>query len=166
MGSPLGPVLANIFMCHLEETLFAQCSPTFRPAYYRRYVDDTFILFRTKVAAEQFLEFANSLHPNIQFTIEHETNNCLSFLDVLITRSEQHFSTSVYRKKTYTGLGSNFYSSCFHNFKTNSIHTLLRSLFLCPLIGSHFTLKSNFLGNTFVITAFHHFYLTSILRNI
>ena len=52
MGSPLGPVLANIFMCHLEEALFSQCSPAFRPVYYKRYVDDTFILFQTKVAAE------------------------------------------------------------------------------------------------------------------
>ena len=42
MGSPLGPVLANIFMCYLEDDLFNQCSPTFRPVYYKRYVDDTF----------------------------------------------------------------------------------------------------------------------------
>ena len=125
MGSPLGPVLANIFMSSLEETLFSQCPSAFRPVFYRRYVDDTFLLFQNKVAAEQFLEFANNVHNNIRFTIEHENNNCLPFLDILITRQPQHFSTSVFRKKTYTGLGSNFYSSCFFNFKTNSISTLL-----------------------------------------
>ena len=100
-----GPALANVFMCHIEEILFSQCSPAFRPVYYKRYVDDTFILFQSKVAAEQFLEFANNLHPNINFTIEHENNNGLPFLDVLITRYDQHFSTSVFRKKTYTTLG-------------------------------------------------------------
>ena len=129
MGSPLGPVLANIFMCHIEEIIFNQCSPAFRPVYYRRYVDDTFILFQTRVAAEMFLEFANNLHPNIDFTIEHESDNCLPFLDILITRSNQYFSTSVFRKQTYTGLGSNFYSSCFFNFKLNSIFTLLHRAF-------------------------------------
>ena len=125
MGSPLGPVLANIFMCYLEETIFSQHSSSCRPVYYKRYVDDTFILFRNKASAEIFLDYANSLHPNINFTIEHETNNCLPFLDVLITRRDSNFSTSVFRKKTYTGLGSNFYSSCFLNFKLNSILTLL-----------------------------------------
>ena len=132
MGSPLGPVLANIFMCHLEDILFSQCSPAFRPVFYRRYVDDTFLLFRYKFDAEQFLEFANSIHDDINFTIECEENECLSFLDILITRYNQHFSTSVYRKKTYTGLGSNFYSACFYNFKINSICTLLhRAFILC-----------------------------------
>ena len=116
-------------MCHLEETLFKDCPTACRPVFYRRYVDDTFLLFQNKVAAERFLEYANCLHANINFTIEHETNNCLPFLDILITRSDEHFSTSVYRKKTYTGLGSNFYSSCFQNFKTNSISTLLHRAF-------------------------------------
>ena len=129
MGSPLGPVLANIFMCHLEDILFRDCSPAFRPLFYRRYVDDTFLLFRSEDAAEQFLEYANGIHNNIQFTIEHENNDCLSFLDIMITRCNEHFSTSVFRKKTYTGLGSNFYSSCFLTFKTNSICTLLHRAF-------------------------------------
>ena len=44
MGSPLGPVSANIFMCHFEES----------------YVDDTFSLFDSKDAAFKFLYFLNS----------------------------------------------------------------------------------------------------------
>ena len=126
MGSPLGPVLANVFMCHLENIMFNQCPSEYRPVYYRRYVDDTFLLFRNRFAAQQFLEFANSIHDNITFTIEFENNNkSLPFLDILVTRCTQHFTTSVFRKKTYTGLGLNFYSSCFLNFKVNSISTLL-----------------------------------------
>ena len=102
MGSPLGPVLANIFMCYMEDILLDQCSREFRPLYYRRYVDDTFMLFRSKFAAEQFLEFANTIHSNIDFTIEFENDNCLPFLDILVTRHTEHFSTTVFRKKTYT----------------------------------------------------------------
>ena len=89
----------------------------------------TFILFQSKVAAQQFLEFANNLHSNIDFTIEHESNNTLPFLDVLVSRSNYNFTTSVFRKRTYTGLGSNFYSSCYTNFKVNSIATLLHRAF-------------------------------------
>ena len=30
--------------------------------------------------------------------MEEETNNCLPFLDVLVTRNDRHLETSVYRK--------------------------------------------------------------------
>ena len=44
MGSPLGPVLANIFMSHLERNALAKYSGNL-PSVYKRYVDDSFILF-------------------------------------------------------------------------------------------------------------------------
>ena len=170
MGSPLGPVLANIFMCHIEDTIFNQCSPSFRPVFYKRYVDDTFILFQTKVAAEQFLDFANTLHPNINFTIEYENNDCLPFLDILIKRSDQHFSTSVYRKQTYTGLGSNFYSSCFFNFKLNSIRTLLHRAYSHSSDWINFHNEVEFLRNFFRDNCFPEFlfnkYLKKFIDNI
>ena len=45
MGSPLRPSFANIFMCHLEESIFSECPQDIRPKLYKRYVDDTFALF-------------------------------------------------------------------------------------------------------------------------
>ena len=86
MGSPLGPIMANAFMCSLEEQMMDENPLTYRPLFYRRYVDDTIALFRSKEAAESFLEYINRLHPNIKFTIEHENNNKLAFLDILIER--------------------------------------------------------------------------------
>ena len=38
MGSPLGPFLANVFMCHLEDRL---SDNDLIPSFYKRYVDDT-----------------------------------------------------------------------------------------------------------------------------
>ena len=43
MGSPLGPVLANIFMCHFEEKWVMNNSD--RPSVWFRYVDDTFYFY-------------------------------------------------------------------------------------------------------------------------
>ena len=45
MGSPLGPTLANIFLCHWEEIWLEKCPLKFKPLYYKRYMDDTFLLF-------------------------------------------------------------------------------------------------------------------------
>ena len=125
MGSPLGPTFANIFMSAFEEKLLDSCPLSFYPLFYRRYVDDTFALFRNADAASAFLEFANDKHQNIKFTIEHEQNNKLPFLDIFISRENDHFNTSVFRKSTFNGLGSNFYSSCSKKFKLNSLSTLL-----------------------------------------
>ena len=103
MGSPLGPVLANVFMCHFEEKWVLNSSNF--PTVWFRYVDDTFTLFRNKDTAIKFLHYLNSRHENIQFTIEFEHNQEIPFLDVSVKRHDNNsFSTSIYRKKTFTGL--------------------------------------------------------------
>ena len=48
MGSPLGPTLANAFMCHFENIGLENCPSHFKPIVYRRFVDDTFLPFRSK----------------------------------------------------------------------------------------------------------------------
>ena len=90
---------------------------------------NTCLKVRRRDAAERFLEYINELHPNIKFTIENEQDNQLPFLDILIKRTEQGFTTNVYRKKTFTGQGTNYYSSCALVFKLNSISTLLHRAF-------------------------------------
>ena len=149
MGSPLGPTFANIFMSSLEESLLEECPLRFHPLYYNRYVDDTFALFRNEYDAECFLDFANSRHPNIRFTIEKEEANKLSFLDVQVFRDNGHFNTSVFRKNTFTGLGTNFYSFCFRNFKMNSISTLLHRAFTLTTDWQLFHNEIEFLSTFF-----------------
>ena len=77
MGSPLGPVLANIFMCHFEEKWLT--NSRFSPSLWFRYVDDTFPMFDNKDNANEFLNFINSPHYSITFTIEFEEDNKISF---------------------------------------------------------------------------------------
>ena len=120
MGSPLGPVLANIFMCHFEEKWVL--SNNSRPSVWFRYVDDIFTLFESKHAAIRFLQFLNNCHANIKFTVEE--NSTIPFLDVLITRHSHTFSTSVYRKKTFTGLYTKWDSFTPRKYKINLIRTL------------------------------------------
>ena len=132
MGSPLGPTFANIFMCNLEESFLEQCPNTFKPMFYKRYVDDTFVLFKDRSHAKSFLSFINSLHPNIEFSMDIENNSQLSFLDVLVSKIDGEFVTGVFRKNTFTGLGMNFFSHCSFGFKVNSCRTLVHRAFrLC-----------------------------------
>ena len=125
MGLPLGPTLANIFMCHHEESWLSSCPPEFKPAMYRRYIDDTFLLFKDPSHAPLFLAYVNSKHPSIRFTIQTEINNSLPFLDVNVERLCNRFETSVFRKDSFTYLSTSFFSFCCNLFKTNVIKTLL-----------------------------------------
>ena len=45
MGSLLGPTLANTFLCYDETTWLKNCPKSFKPVYYKRYVDNIFVLF-------------------------------------------------------------------------------------------------------------------------
>ena len=46
MGSPLGPILANIFLSYHEEKWLNKCPLEFKPSFYRRCVNDIFVLFK------------------------------------------------------------------------------------------------------------------------
>ena len=125
MGLPLGPTFANIFMCFHEKIWLSECPSDFRPFLYRRYVDDIFLLFRSKSHVPLFFDYLNSKHPNIKFTIENEKDGKISFLDASIYRENNCFLTSVFRKGTFSGVGMSFFSFCDQNFKSNSVQTLL-----------------------------------------
>ena len=72
MGSPLGPTLANVFLCYHEKIWLENCPSEFKPVIYRRYVDDTFILFRSKHHIQKFRNYLNRQHKYIRFTSETE----------------------------------------------------------------------------------------------
>ena len=71
MGSPLAPILANLFMSNLEEK-FLNSMEGNEVLFYKRYVDDIFCCFETEAQANNFLEYISQQHPNIKFTIEKE----------------------------------------------------------------------------------------------
>ena len=113
MGLLLSPVLANIYMEYFEE--MALGSTSLKPSMWLRYVDDTFILWPHQEDVQTLLDHVNSIQPSIQFIMEKEQDNKLFFLDVFVTRSEQGFWPSVYRKPTFTGQYLNF--NYHHQYK-------------------------------------------------
>ena len=80
MGSPLGPTLTNAFLCHYEKEWLDNCSSHLKPIVYRRYVDDTFVLFSSKEHLQPFVDYMNKQHRCIKFTSETEQNNTFSSL--------------------------------------------------------------------------------------
>ena len=124
MGSPLGPSMANLFMCALEKFL-DDCPSQCKPIIYRRFADDIFCLFRNEEHVNLFLDHIKSHNNSIKFTVEKEDNNSLPFLDVLIHKDGSRFTTSLYRKPTFTGLYTEFSTPSPTKYKVNLISILV-----------------------------------------
>ena len=97
----------------------------YKPLSYRRYVDDTFLLFISELHITKFLNDMNSRHRNITFTVEPEEKSSLAFLDIKIFRDIGKFQTSVYRKPTYSGILIDFESILSISYKYNLVSSLL-----------------------------------------
>src|SRR5277367_463547 len=98
MGSPISCILANVY---IHQTI--EKHPHFdneNLIYYKRYVDDTFILWKSdKTSFENHVNQLNQISENIKFTQEFESNHSLNFLDLTITRHQnQDFTFNLYKK--------------------------------------------------------------------
>ena len=86
MGSLLGHTLANAFMCHFENIWLENCPSHFKPLVYRRFVDETFLLFRTRNHAEKSENYLNKQHKEIKLTLKIQKNGSQPFLDITVNR--------------------------------------------------------------------------------
>ncbi len=103
MGSPLSPVMANLFMEEFEKNTLD--TATLKLGFWFRYVDDTLSSWCHGLDnLQRFLDHINSLHPSIKFTYEvQKDDKTIPFLDVLFTIHEDgSLRHKVYRKPTHT----------------------------------------------------------------
>ena len=130
MGSPVGPTLANAFLCFHEQIWFNECPDEFKPVW-----------FRSPVHLEKLQNYLNSKHRNIRFTCEKEHNNPMPFLDILITRNSNGLKASVYHKAIFSGVYSNFNSFISEEYKVVLIFTSLFRTFSIVSDFSRFHLE-------------------------
>ena len=78
MGSPLSPIVANLYM-EMFEKRDVDLFPL-KPKRWKRYVDDTGVVWPHGInTLNHFLEHLNNQNNNIKFTMEIEENNKLPF---------------------------------------------------------------------------------------
>lgn len=121
MGSPLGPILADIFVAKIER----ESEEVDQTMFYRRYVDDIFMLTRDECQTRNVLNSLNSLHPSMRFTLEEECDSSLAFLDVKLRRRfDGTLQRAVFRKSTWTGQYLRFDSFVPIQYKRSLVKTL------------------------------------------
>ena len=111
MGSPFGPALASIFKWSFGNKWWLKdCPGGLKSVFYRCDVDAIFVLFSSLNHAEKFKKYLSSNHPSINFLLEKENYSNLFFLNIDTFREKRKFVTNVYRKKTFSGIDTNFNS--------------------------------------------------------
>ena len=78
---------------------------------------------------KRFQSYLNYRHAKISLTIENEKRNRMSFFDVNVICEQGKFTTSVYRKPTFSGNCTHFNSFLSSTYKTDIINTLLYRFF-------------------------------------
>ena len=101
MGSPVSPIVANLYMEHFEgEALRSASHP---PRFLYRFVDDTWVI-QQQAHKQLFLDHINSIEPSTKFMIKGNLENgAIPFLDTLVQpEADSSLSIRVYCKPTHT----------------------------------------------------------------
>ena len=101
VGSRLRPYYACLFMGHIEEQIFTQyMGPA--PALYKRYIDDIAgATSGTREEIEDFANFVNGFHSNVNFTWSISEEQ-LPSLDLCLKPTFDGLVTSIHSKETDT----------------------------------------------------------------
>ena len=115
MGSPLGPLRANVFMGSIEETLVHEGK---MPSFYKRYVGYPITIMLEKTSA-----VLNNCHSSVKFTMK--TGSTPSF-----SRTECNYLTELFKlrpksKPTNTGLLLLYQSHVDMRYRRGLLKTML-----------------------------------------
>ena len=125
MGSPLAPILAEIYMRSVEKKIFG----TENILFYYRYVDDCFLVLKDSVDLHKLLETLNKIDQHIKFTFEIEQNSRLNYLDVTIERQENKFETYWYYKPEKPPKFTSYKTFSPKRYKTNLITCMVNKIY-------------------------------------
>ena len=123
MGSPISPIVANLFMEDFEVKAFNTAKNS--PKMWKRYVDVTCVILDS-TRKEVFFQHINSRDPKIQFTSENPNPDwSIPFLDTLVMpQPDGSIKTTVFRKPTHTDMYLHWDSYYQLSAKYSVINTL------------------------------------------
>ena len=124
MGSPVSPLLANIWMSKFDLILKEK-----GVQLYKRYVDDIITII-DRNTVDEILAFLNGLHKNLKFTHECEdATGSIPFLDMKLHHDGENLTSSWYVKPSNSGLLLNYHALAPNKYKRAVIRSYVHRIF-------------------------------------
>jgi len=102
MGSPIPGSIAEISLQYSDQLILKHV-PQNKYIFYARCGYDIVIMYdHSNITSTQVLEYAITIHTDLQFKPTPETNVSINFLDLLLHRTNHGLTAEVYRKHTST----------------------------------------------------------------
>ena len=97
--------------------------------FYKRYVDNIFVLFKSPEHVKPFVDYMKSKHSSTNFSFKTEKDGQMAFHDVNVLRENSKFETNVDRKETFTGVYMNLSGFIPLEHKSRLVYALLHRCF-------------------------------------
>jgi len=134
IGSPLGSLIAEVFMSKFESDLFSSGHALLSHiGYWFRYVDDILCLWTGPPdLLNGFLLFLNLMYASIKFTLE-VGGSSINFLDLTVSARDGVHDFAIYRKDTSTDVLVHGSSFCPIAHRMAAFNSLVHRLIDIPL---------------------------------
>ncbi|RWS20130.1 uncharacterized protein B4U80_04888 [Leptotrombidium deliense] len=140
-------------------------SSAFDILFYCRFVDDIFVIIKESNVTN-FHKFINSIRSFLKFTIEHETEYKLPYLDVMVTRIQEKIDTSIYRKPTNSYRYLNFDSHVSIQNKKAVIYSLAYRAYNLISNPMKINAELNFIREILNRNNYPDFLITRVFQNV
>lgn len=120
MGTPAAVPFACLFVYEVEYRVFK--ATNLKPLFFKRYIDDLFLIFRLPSEANLFFSSFNGILPTIRcgaITIKHDTG---IFLDLEIFKGTRFDSAAILDFKTYQKAQNRYLYLSPNSFHSRSVY--------------------------------------------
>jgi hypothetical protein len=112
MGLPILSIIAEIYLQFFKEICIKHWIENGKISYYKRYVDDTLIIFdQSKTNKNLIQNLMSNIYKHLELKVTEEENNNINYLDLTIHGHHNKLSTEIYRKPTQTDISIHFTSN-------------------------------------------------------
>ncbi|XP_067123578.1 uncharacterized protein [Centruroides vittatus] len=128
MGSPISMLLCELVVRKVELKVLRGFETDI--VYYKRYVDDIFIIWKNNRVIANFVDRINENEEGLNLKLEQKSSRMLHFLDINIVFSKGHISTGVFIKPTHSPLYIPASSYDPYKYKLAAFRALIRRAFI------------------------------------
>jgi hypothetical protein len=144
MGSPISSTIAEIYIQLLEEQHVKQWLDNKHILYYKRYVDDILIIYDSnKINEHEIINQANNLDKHLQFKLNAEENNSITYLDLMIYKTSNSLELGIFRKPTSTDITIHFKSNHPLEHKLAAFNYYINRMLTLPITKQQQTQEWN-----------------------